>query len=79
MEMPQPDFNVTKTTAVGKSEPVGMNEAFLRARNQWVPPKPVVEQHFDKHKQNRSGALTMNALSFSMKHYYNFNKGKHHD
>ena len=78
MEMPQPDFNVTKTTVVGKSEPVGVNEAFLRARNQWVPPKPEVEQHFDKHKQNRSGALTMNALSFSMKHYYNVNKGKYH-
>ena len=78
MEMPQPDFNVIKTTAVGKSEPVMTNEAFLRARNQWVPPKPVVEQHYDKHKQNRSGALTMNALSFSMKYYYNFNKGKHH-
>ena len=75
MEMPQPNFNVTKMTAVGESEPVEMNEAFLRARNQWVPPKPVVEQHYDKHKQNRSGALTMNALSFSMKHFYNSNKG----
>ena len=75
MEMPQPNFNVPKMTAVGKSEPVEMNEAFLRARNQWVPPKPVVEQHYDKHKQNRSGALTMNALSFSMKHFYNSNKG----
>ena len=78
MEMSQTNFNVTKTTAVGKSEPVVTNEAFLRARDQWVPPKPEVEQHFDKHKQNRSGALTMNALSFSMKHYYNVNKGKYH-
>ena len=75
MEMPQPNFNVPKMTAVGKSEPVEMNEAFLRARNQWVPPKPVVEQHYDKHKQNRSGALAMSALSFSMKHFYNSNKG----
>lgn len=76
MEMPQPDFNITKTTAVGKSEPVMMNESFLRARDQWVPPKPEVDSHYDKHKQHRSGVLTMNALSFSMKHYYNFNKGK---
>lgn len=75
MEMPQPNFNVTNTTAVGESESVMMNETFLRARDQWVPPKPVVEQHYDKHKQNRSGALTMNALSFSMKHFYNSNKG----
>ena len=75
MEMPQPNFNVDKMTAVGKSEPVMTNETFLRARDQWVPPKPLVEQHYDKHKQNRSGALTMNALSFSMKHFYNSNKG----
>lgn len=73
--MPQPNFNVDKMTAVGKSEPVMTNETFLRARDQWVPPKPLVEQHYDKHKQNRSGALTMNALSFSMKHFYNSNKG----
>ena len=75
MEMPKPNFNVDKMTAVGKSEPVMMNETLLRARDQWVPPKPEVEQHFDKHKQNRSGVLTMNALSFSMKHFYNSNKG----
>lgn len=75
MEMPQPNFNVDKMTAVGKSEPVMTNEMFLKAQDMWVQPKPVVEQHYDKHKQNRSGALTMNALSFSMKHFYNSNKG----
>lgn len=75
MEMPQPNFNVTNTTAVGKSEPVMSNEMFLKAQDMWVQPKSVVEQHYDKHKQNRSGALTMNALSFSMKHFYNSNKG----
>ena len=75
MEMPQPNFNVAKMTAVGKSEPIMMNEMFLKAQDIWVQPKPVVEQHYDKHKQNRSGALTMNALSFSMKHFYNSNKG----
>lgn len=74
MEMPTlPLPALRKSSAVGTSETYLANEFFLKKAERWVPPKPLVDQHYESHKNARGDQMfALNFLSFSLKHLSTF-------